>query len=59
METDEVQQALALLRKKRYNTSCDADSRRRIVAAVGRAGFGYDVIRRAMEAFAEQEPEDG
>ena len=60
VETDEVQQALALLRKKRYNTSCDADDRRRIAAALGRAGFSYDVIRRAMEAFAEQETaEDG
>ena len=48
-ETDDLQQALAILRKKYYNKCQDRDSRQKVMAALARRGFGYATVRRAME----------
>ncbi len=47
-EIDDFEQALALLRQKRYNRDCDEKQRRRMADFLARRGFSYDVIRRAM-----------
>lgn len=55
LETDDLQQALALLRKKYYNKLSDDAARARTAAALARYGFGYDTVRRALEAVTEEE----
>ena len=49
-ESDDLEQALALLRKKYYNTLDTAEARRRTAAALMRYGFDGPTIRRAMES---------
>lgn len=49
VDTDDLQQALALLEKKRYNRDCDEKQRRRMTDFLARRGFSYDVIRRALD----------
>ena len=62
LEPDDAEQALELLRKKRYNELSDPDTRRRAASALARAGFGWDAVRCAMdrrrEELAEDETED-
>lgn len=53
-ETEDFQQALAILRKKYYNKLNDRDSRQRAAAALVRRGFSYGAIRQAMEALGAQ-----
>lgn len=50
LDGEDFEQALALLQKKYYNKLNDPDSRRRVVAALARRGFGYGAIRRALDA---------
>lgn len=50
LEGEDYEQALALLQKKYYNKLDDPDSRRRVIAALARRGFGYGAIRRALDA---------
>ena len=54
-DCDDLQQALALVRKKYYNKLSDDAARARTAAALARYGFGYDTVRRAMEAATEEE----
>ena len=58
LEPDDAEQALELLRKKRYNELSDPDTRRRAASALARAGFGWDAVRRAMERRREELAED-
>ena len=51
IEREDFQQALALIEKKYYNKMNDPVSRQRVAAALGRRGFSYSAIRRAMELF--------
>ena len=53
-ETDDAALALELLRKKYYNRLQTEEDRRRVRAALARRGFGGGDIRRAMEAFGEE-----
>jgi len=47
--------ALRLLRRRRFGPwSRGEEDRRRVLAALGRAGFGYDVARRALEMEREE-----
>ena len=50
-DTEDFQQALAILQKKYYNKLNDRDSRQRVMAALVRRGFSYGAIRQAMEAY--------
>ena len=50
LESEDFEQALALLERKYYNKLNDPDSRRRVVAALARRGFSYGAIRRAFDA---------
>ena len=50
VDGEDYEQALALLQKKYYNKLNDPDSRRRVIAALARRGFGYGAIRRALDA---------
>ena len=58
LEPDDAEQALELLRKKRYNELSDPDTRRRTASALARAGFGWDAVRCAMERRREELAED-
>lgn len=59
LESDDFQQALALLEKKYYNMLNTPEDRRRTTAALARRGFTYTAIRRAMDALgAATEEED-
>lgn len=58
LEGEDYEQALALLERKYYNKMKDPDSRRRVVAALARRGFGYGAIRRAMEALDISDDEE-
>ena len=58
LEPDDAEQALDLLRKKRYNELSDPDTRRRAASALARAGFGWDAVRCAMERRREELAED-
>ncbi len=58
LDTEDFQQALALIRKKYYNKLNDPESRQRVAAALGRRGFSYGAIRRAMEEFAAGQDTD-
>ena len=58
LEPDVAEQALELLRKKRYNELSDPDTRRRAASALARAGFGWDAVRCAMERRREELAED-
>lgn len=51
LETEDVAQALALLRKKYYNKMNTEDDRRKTMAALARYGFSADVICRAVQDF--------
>lgn len=51
IETEDFEQALALLRKKYYNKLNTEESRRKTMAALARRGFSYAAVRQAMEAF--------
>ncbi len=59
LESDDFQQALALLEKKYYNKLNTPEDRQRTTAALARRGFTYSAIRRAMDALgAATEEED-
>lgn len=58
LDPDDAEQALELLRKKRYNELSDPDIRRRAAAALARAGFGWDAVRRAMDRRREELAEE-
>ena len=58
LEPDDAEQALELLRKKRYNELSDPDTRRWAASALARAGFGWDAVRCAMERRREELAED-
>ena len=58
LEPDDAEQALELLRKKRYNELSDPDTRRRAASALARAGFGWDAVRCALERRREELAED-
>lgn len=58
LDPDDVEQALELLRKKRYNELSDPDTCRRAAAALTRAGFGWDAVRRAMDRRREELAEE-
>lgn len=58
LEPDDAEQALELLRKKRYNELSDPDTRRRAASALARAGFSWDAVRCAMERRREELAED-
>lgn len=59
LDSEDFQQALALLEKKYYNKLKTPDERQRVTAALARRGFTYTAIRRAMDAFgADMEEED-
>ncbi len=50
LEDDDLEQALALIRKKYYNRLSDRAARDKTAAALARYGFDYDTVRRAMQA---------
>ena len=54
LETDDLQVALALLRKKYYNKLQDRVEREKVTAALARNGFGFDVIKKAIEIMVEE-----
>ena len=56
-ETEDWIQALELLRKKYYNRLHDDDGRRKTAAALARQGFGFEDIRRALQAYDENDGE--
>lgn len=58
LESDDFQQALALLEKKYYNKLNTPEDRRRTTAALARRGFTYTAIRRAMEALGAATEEE-
>ncbi len=55
LESDDFQQALALIRKKYYNKVQTPEGRQKTVAALARYGFPYDAVRRAIEAVRTQD----
>jgi regulatory protein len=55
LECDDVQQALALLKKKYYNRTINKDNYRKMAAALSRYGFSGDAIRRALNEFTSIE----
>lgn len=57
VDSDDVRQALALIRKKYYNR-LNEETRPKTMAALARFGFSGEVIRRAVEEFTEQETEE-
>lgn len=50
---DECEQALALLRKKRYTGEDDPTARRRGEQLLARYGYSYDVVRAAFRALGD------
>lgn len=52
-EIDDFQLALALIQKKYYNKLSDKASREKTAAALVRYGFGFDTVRRAMQAVTD------
>ena len=50
---NDLQQAIALLEKKRYNISNSEQERRRAGDLLLRYGYGWDVIRQALRAASE------
>ncbi len=54
LESDDTQGALELLRKKRYNDLSDEHVRQKAMAALGRAGFDWEDIRRAVSLRLEE-----
>ena len=54
LETEDYQQALAILRKKYYNKLSDKESRQKVMAALARRGFGFDAVRRALSLWDEE-----
>lgn len=54
LDQEDFQQALALIEKRYYNKMNDSVSRQRVMAALGRRGFSYSAIRRAMEIFGSE-----
>ncbi len=55
LETDDLQVALALLRKKYYNKLQDKVGREKVAAALARSGFGFDTVKRAIEIVIAEE----
>ncbi len=55
---EEEEQALELLRKKRYNGSCDAKQREKALGMLARYGFSYAVSARALKRLEEGLAED-
>lgn len=55
LDLDDAQQALALLNKKYYNKKNDENSLPKVAAALGRAGFDGETIRRAMREWQSEE----
>lgn len=49
VDTTDEEQALALLRKKRYNRDCDEKTRRRMADLLARNGYDYETVRYALE----------
>lgn len=49
LDSDDIQQALALIKKKYYNKLNDNLSRQKTAAALARFGFNGDSIRKAMD----------
>lgn len=58
LELDEAQMALAFLAKKRYTVPKDNKERQRIVGALVRYGYSSEVIRRALNAWGEDWPDE-
>ena len=58
LDSDDLQQALALLEKKYYNKLKTPEDRRRVVAALARRGFSYGAIRGAMERMNAPDDEE-
>ena len=58
LDTEDFQQALALIEKKYYNKLDSPESRQRVAAALARRGFSYGAIRRAMEQFSAGQDTD-
>ena len=54
-DSDDFQQALALVRKKYYNKLTDRDLRQKTVAALARRGYPFEVARRAVETAAQEQ----
>jgi regulatory protein len=55
VETDDGEQALAILRKKYYNHMQSEDGRRKAAAALMRYGFSRDAVRRAFEDWENED----
>ncbi len=55
LETDDLQVALALLRKKYYNKLQEKTDREKVAAALVRSGFGFDTVKKAIEIVAMEE----
>lgn len=58
LESDDLEQALALIRKKYYNKLSDRVAREKTAAALARYGFDFDTVRRAIGAATEDTAED-
>lgn len=58
LETDDLQIALALLRKKYYNKLKTEQDRKKVAAALARSGFGFDTVKKAMDIVAAECTED-
>lgn len=57
LETEDLEQALALIRKKYYNKLNDEMGRQKTAAALTRFGFGFDTVRRALEIVERELPD--
>lgn len=55
---EDVQQALELLRKKRYNKLTVSSSRDKLLAMLARYGFSYGTSRRALSLWEEELQDD-
>ncbi len=51
---EDIQQALELLQKKRYNKMTVSTSRDKLLAMLARHGFSYSTSRRALELYEEE-----
>jgi len=56
---EDVQQALELLRKKRYNKMTVPTSRDKLLAMLARYGFSYNTSRHALELYEEEIETEG
>ncbi len=58
LELNEIEMALAFLKKKRYTVPKDSGEAQRIAAAMARYGYSAEAVRRALQSLGEELPDD-